>query len=290
MISLFDKVKSKTDNTIKYVFKLGNIGVVSEISYINKNDGKDIVCAPTQTSCNMGCKFCHLTGLNVAPISIEYQTIFDMIHWVLRDVSENNIGHENNTLLISYMGAGEPLLNIDGVMRSAMKVYDEYLQKYKSIRFAVASIIPKKELMERFIEEVRDSGLDFKFHLSLHFTDNEDRKSLMPHAIEPMMAINLLNKYANYVGKTEIHYTLIESKNDTRLHADSLIKSVKGINTTVKLLKFSDKKGADDLQRSSREDMFAKYLTDANIKVEMYDPPGRDIGASCGQFNLGRYL
>lgn len=283
MISLIDKIKSKTDNTIKYVFKLGSSGIISEISYINKNDGKDIVCVPTQTSCNMGCKFCHLTGLNVAAVSIEYQTIFDMIHHVVNDIEK-----KNNTLLISYMGAGEPLLNIDGVMRSAMKVYDEYLQKYQSIRFAVASIIPKKELMERFIDEVRDSGLDFKFHLSLHSLDDE-REKLMPHAIEPIMAINLLNKYANYVGKTEIHYTLIDSKNDTRTHADSLIKSIKGINTTVKLLKFSDKKG-EDLKRSSNEDVFAKYLTDANIKVEVYDPPGRDIGASCGQFNLGRYL
>lgn len=281
MISIIDKVKSKTDNTIKYVFKLGE--VISEASYINKNDGKDIICVPTQTSCNMGCKFCHLTGLNVASINIEYKTIFNMIECII-----NEIENKNNTLLISYMGAGEPLLNVDGVMRSAMKVYDEYLNLYKIVRFAIASIIPKKNLMERFIDEVKDSGLDFKFHLSLHFLEQEIRNELMPHAIEPITAINLLNKYANTTGKTEIHYTLIDCKNDSRQHADMLIDNIKGINTTVKLLQYSDKPGLN-LERSKKENKFVEYLTKANIRSELYDPPGRDIGAGCGQFNLGNY-
>lgn len=280
MISLIDKITSKTDNTIKYVFKFGN--VISEISYINKNDGKDIICSPTQTSCNMGCKFCHLTGLKIPAVNIYNQTIFDMIKHVADDIE-----NKHDTLLISYMGAGEPLLNIDGIIQSAMKVYDEFSGKYKNIRFAVASIIPRREYMERFMEEVKDSGLDFKFHLSLHFID-ENRKELMPAAINATEAINLLDKYSNYVGKTEIHYTLVDCKNDSRMHADNLIKNIKGINTTVKLLQFSDKTGVD-LKRSQKEDKFAEYLNKVNIKTEIYDPPGRDVGASCGQFNVGDY-
>lgn len=56
-------IKSTEDNTIKYIFKLDDTldNFLVEFSYINKNDGKDIICVPSQTMCNLACKFCHTT-------------------------------------------------------------------------------------------------------------------------------------------------------------------------------------------------------------------------------------
>jgi len=46
--------------TIKYIFYTED-KLVIEFSYIDKDDGKDIICVPSQTMCNIGCKFCHTT-------------------------------------------------------------------------------------------------------------------------------------------------------------------------------------------------------------------------------------
>lgn len=52
---LIEKIFSKTDNAIKFIFKTQDNFIV-EITYIDKNDGKDILCIPCQTMCNLGCK------------------------------------------------------------------------------------------------------------------------------------------------------------------------------------------------------------------------------------------
>ena len=59
-MNFIKKVHSSKDSTVKYIFKtLDNL--IVEFSYINKDDGKDIICIPSQTMCNIGCKFCHTT-------------------------------------------------------------------------------------------------------------------------------------------------------------------------------------------------------------------------------------
>jgi len=63
-MNLLEKIKSKTDNTIKYIFTTHD-NLVIEMAYINKNDGKDINCVPSQTSCKMKCKFCHITDVKL---------------------------------------------------------------------------------------------------------------------------------------------------------------------------------------------------------------------------------
>jgi len=55
---LKEVVNSTIDNTRKYIFYTED-KLVIEFSYINKNDGKDIICIPSQSFCNLGCKFCH---------------------------------------------------------------------------------------------------------------------------------------------------------------------------------------------------------------------------------------
>ena len=86
-----DKIKSKVDKTVKYIFSLSD-GLIAEVAYIDKDDGKDILCVSTQTACSMGCKFCHLTDtlgkLNVHNISAE--DISKMVSKTYSDLGLNN--------------------------------------------------------------------------------------------------------------------------------------------------------------------------------------------------------
>jgi len=112
-VKLLKKLSSKTDRTVKYIFLSRN--QVLEVSYIDKQDGKDIICVPTQTGCNLGCEFCHLTDQNLQldVRNLETQEIAATIEYVLDDLGLEN--KKDKTLLISFMGAGEPLLNIDNI-------------------------------------------------------------------------------------------------------------------------------------------------------------------------------
>ena len=57
-MELIKKVYSKVDSTVKYVFRyIDEFNI--EFSFIDKNDGKYIICVPCQTMCAMNCKFCH---------------------------------------------------------------------------------------------------------------------------------------------------------------------------------------------------------------------------------------
>ena len=59
-MTLIEIIKSEYDSTLKYIFKTAD-NLIVEFSYIDKNDGKDIICVPSQTMCNLACKFCHTT-------------------------------------------------------------------------------------------------------------------------------------------------------------------------------------------------------------------------------------
>ena len=63
-VTLKQRVSSKLDTTQKFLYTTDS-GKVLEISYIDKNDGKDILCAPTQSGCTQGCLFCHMTGSGI---------------------------------------------------------------------------------------------------------------------------------------------------------------------------------------------------------------------------------
>ena len=280
-MKLLDTIKSKIDNTAKYVF-LSN-GDILELSYIDKNDGKDIVVVPTQTSCNLGCKFCFLTGLNIPVRNLCRHEMVDGVKYVLMTCRD-----ENEVLLVSFMGCGEPLLNIDKTIK-AMNELVNIGYDYSLTRFAVASLVPSRHNLQRFTELVLKNQLLVKFHYSLHTTDDVLRKQLIPAAISSAEAIDGLKTYNITTGNAvEIHYSLMAGVNDSDSDAENLSKLLSETPFNVKILKLSEKNTAD-LKQSNRVEDFRSILSKNGIENEYYDPPGSDVGSSCGQFLVDYY-
>ncbi|MCL5017262.1 MAG: radical SAM protein [Patescibacteria group bacterium] len=288
IIRLLDVIRSKIDNTIKFVFL--SAGQVVEFSYINKNDGKDIICVPTQTACNMGCKFCFLSDIKIPIRNLETDEICALVDVVVSTLGLIKKEKLNHVLLVSYMGCGEPLLNIDNVIEAGRRI-QEYMKKdYRVVRFAVASMIPAMSLMETFIDKVKKAGLKMKFHLSLHSADHMVRKGLMPSAEPIEESVDLVEKFVNATGNSaEIHYALIKDINDRDIDAEMLAAILKGRPVSVKFLAHNAKPSID-FEESERVEYFRAKLEEAGIKTEFYRPPGWDVGSSCGQFLMDYYL
>ena len=115
MIKKLGVFKDYSDNSLKSVFAKDDNKIIEMTLLFNK-EGMDVVCAPTHHFCNLGCKMCHLTnkGLNKQMIPI---TIDDFIYALKETVNKNINGNlerrtDKKKLLISFMGVGEPLLNL----------------------------------------------------------------------------------------------------------------------------------------------------------------------------------
>lgn len=280
-MQLIDKVSSKVEDVQKFVFQEQKNAL--EVSYIRKGDGKDILCVPTQTSCNMGCTFCHLTPLNIKAINLEPEQIASLVQHSLELQPP-----ANDTLLISFMGAGEPLMNVPGLIGSALEIKNK-VQEYQNIRFAVSTIIPGKKPFYHFTREVVKYNLNFKLHWSLHFTNSEKRKSLMPSALNLKEGSELVKQYLQETGnQVEIHYTLIDGVNDRNEDVSNL-EALLDKRMTIKLLKFAPHQ-QETMEGSRNTLVFQQKLEQAGFKTEAYSPPGNDIGSACGMFTLDQYV
>ncbi len=282
------------DGTEKFVFSDEN-GII-EVTWIKNKEGIAVFCLPTHYYCNLGCKFCHLTESNngkkeMKPISSE--SLIECVNFI----SERYINHDK--VLFSFMGVGEPFLNIDLVF----DIYKYFKsESNKKVSLALASMMLTLSPFEEIIKE----GLPLKIHFSLHSPIDAKRKEVIPSARTSISeCLGLLEKYDSIVknypyiienfsnfhqrpSPTEIHYTIIEGVNDSEKDLSEMIKIGDCYKIPLKLIKFNPTK---NLKRSSKEKFWLKELSEKyNAPVSFYIPPGLNIGSSCGQFTKHYYL
>lgn len=295
-MKFIEKIYSKTDDAIKYIFKCED-NLIIEITYINKNDGKDILCIPSQTMCNLGCKFCHTTDYigKVKCRNLTSSELIESLLYVMND-SEIDIQNKQRILLISIMGCGEPLFNVEHLidMMTHIKRVGEIDLGIPYIRYAIATSIPKNK-WENFFQLtklIQENKLPVKIHLSLHYTFDLIRREWMPASLEIISSISAIDFYKKITGNAvEIHYTLIDGVNDTEQDAILLSTFFKGKDINIKFLFFNEKQSLH--YHASNKDkikIFKKHLDMNNIPYEYYMPPAIDIGGSCGQFLMETYL
>lgn len=286
------------DGTEKFVFETKN-GII-EVTWIKNKEGIAVFCLPTHHYCSLGCKFCHITEegdktRQMVPISAE-----SMIE-VLKFVLDNYI--HDHKFLFSFMGVGEPFLNIDLVFN----LYDYFKKNSdKTVSFALASMVLLPQQFERIIEKVNNENLPLKIHFSLHSPMDKIRKDIIPSASTTIaQCLNALKNYQTIVSSNpvvmknlsqfhkqpdavEIHYTVIDKINDSDKDLTKIIEIGKKYKIPLKILKFNPTKS---LNRSPRTEFWFKELSkNYGASVYLYAPPGPNIGSSCGQFTKHYYL
>ena len=300
------RIDSKIENVSKYIFP-GNI----ELVYLDNQTGKDIICIPSQTGCKLGCEFCHLTYRNDLKVSeLDSLTIGSYVEYIIKD--RQLAQTKNATLLLSFMGSGDPLLSVNYVHQviasvNHFRLHNEELKsKYKEFRASIATIFPSKKVASEFITSLDQastySGLTqpIKIHLSLHTTKQNLRNKLMPKALNITESIALISQYSRQVLEEsylrdlnvdfdnilEFNFTLCKD-NCNEEEAQRLAFLSKTPNIPVRLLKFSERPA--NTVTSATLIHKAKYiniLNEQKVKYQEYAPPGHDILAACGEFEF----
>lgn len=301
--------KDFQDESLKYVFDKGNNEII-EISLLFNKENIDVVCVPTHHFCNLGCKMCHLTnkGLNKQMKRIELNDFMEALLKTLVTLKGNELVRRTNKkqLLISFMGVGEPLLNLElikGVYKNEQLIKD--ILGYEEINYAISTMMPNDNVL-KLIEIVNSLNIPLKLHFSLHTPVNEDRKKLIPSTnVSIEEAFTYLLRYREVIQKNEIimnsyskfhrtndpveiHYTLIDNVNDGEKELETLCYLLKKYQIPIKFIRFNP---TNNLKRSNNEKTWIDTITD-NIKylrVKNYSPPGRQIGSSCGEFTKHYY-
>ena len=123
--------------------------------------------------------------------------------------------------------------------------------------------------------------------LSLHASDDETRKSLMPVANKYTIA-QILEACDYFFQKTgrrvSFEYSLVAGVNDTEEEAGKLVSLLKGKNCHVNLIPVNPIKERDYRQSDKVAiDKFKNKLEKNRINVTIRREMGRDIEGACGQ-------
>ena len=158
---------SKIDGTQKYLFMLSDGSVIESV--LMKYHHGNSVCISTQVGCRMGCRFCAST-LDGLERNLKPSEMLDEIYRIQKLTGER----VSNIVL---MGTGEPMDNFDNVIKFLKLISDEnglHISQ-RNITISTCGIVDG-------IRKLADSGVQVTLALSLHASDDETRKSLMPVA------------------------------------------------------------------------------------------------------------
>ena len=267
------KVKQTSiDGTIKYLVEYPDGECVETVLMRFDNRANLTACVSCQVGCAVNCSFC-ATGKGGFKRNLTYQEIIEQVLTIQRDTGLKVTN-------VVFMGQGEPLLNLDNVLKALEIFNDDFQIGARRITISTSGIVPK-------IYELADSELQSTLAISLHAPNHKLRAELMP--IENKYHIDDLKKaLLNYVDKTgrriTIEYILIHGFNDTTECAKELAFLLRDIKCNVNLIPYNSVVENDYKKPSGNDIMKFKYLIEhSGKKVTVRLERGADIDAACGQ-------
>lgn len=257
------------DGTEKFLFPTAD-GQQVETVYI-PTDEHGTVCVSTQVGCKMGCRFCR-TGRQGWHGNLTAADILAQVYWLRRERKVTNM---------VVMGQGEPLDNVDNVLR-ALRILTE--QAGWSPHRITVSTVGIRAGLERFLAESA-----CHLAISLHSAIPAQRRQLMPAegALPVAEIVEMLRGYDfSHQRRLSFEYLLIKGVNDSPLHAKEVAKLLRGLDCRVNLIRFHDI-GDTEWQAPDEQTLvsFRDYLTKHGTYATIRRSRGEDIAAACGMLS-----
>jgi 23S rRNA (adenine2503-C2)-methyltransferase len=264
------------DGSNKLLLELGD-GERIETVYLPYPD-RTSVCVSSQAGCAMACAFC-ATGLGGFRRNL---TAAEIIAQPLLAMRKDNASRPTH---IVFMGMGEPLLNLNNVLRSIYLMHDEMGIPMRHITVSTVGIL-------NGIQRLAQEKLQLTLAVSLHAPEDELRHRLIPTSLKTRVS-DIVDAAKDYVDKTgrrvTFEYVLLGGVNDHADHARKLARLCKGWPSHVNLIPWNAVPDATleeaaftapdpaDLKR------FATILEQAGVSVTQRVQRGADVAAACGQ-------
>ena len=279
------KVESRyisSDGTRRYLMKTHD-GLPVETVFIPE-EHRDTICFSSQSGCPLQCTFCLTAQLGLLR-SLTPGEIVEQILIALNDAYGVGVKPPRGINLVG-MGAGEPFLNFDSLLKALRIMADRnglYIVSNR-VTISTAGIVPK--ILD--LAKVSDRP---HLAISLAAPTDELRNELMP--INKRWPLEELLKACKVFEKTlkpgelfTFEYVMLAGVNDSEEQARQLANLLNrhGLKAKVNLIPHNP---AEPLPyRPSPEETvsrFKKILESKGIHTYVRRPRGRDIFAACGQ-------
>jgi 23S rRNA (adenine2503-C2)-methyltransferase len=262
------KVQVSVDGTKKYLFPTQNNKFI-EAAYIPE-ETRSTLCVSSQVGCKMGCLFC-MTGKQGFQSNLTAGEIVNQVR---------NLPERENLTNIVYMGMGEPLDNLDELMKS-LEIFTSdwgFAWSPKRITVSTIGIVPA---MKTFLE-------NSQCHLavSMHTPFDEERKKLMPiQTVYPLQEVIETIRAFDFGKQRRVsfEYIMFDGINDTPRHVKEMARILNGIRCRVNLIRFHPIPNTPLL--GSSEEAIEKFMVGLNakgIRTTIRASRGLDIYAACG--------
>ena len=272
--------QTSIDGTIKWLLEFED-GAKAETVFIPEED-RGTLCISSQVGCTLNCSFCH-TGTQKLVRNLSSSELVGQILIAFDELSawpSAQIGRPLTNIVL--MGMGEPLYNLDNVIKALKIIMDNEgisISK-RRITLSTSGIVP----------EFSRCGLetDVNLAISLHAVTDDVRDILVP--INQKYPIkDLLNACREYPGvsnsrRITFEYVMLKGINDSTSDARALIKLMEGIPAKINLIPFNPWPGSPyECSEKKKIEEFAKIVLKAGYPSPVRTPRGDDILAACGQ-------
>lgn len=262
------------DGTVKYLYRTGE-GHFVEAVYIPEED-RATLCVSSQVGCKMNCKFC-MTGKQGFAANLTSHQIINQI---------SSLPEREKLTNVVMMGMGEPLDNLDEVLKALEVMTASYGYGWSPKRITLSSVGLRKGL-KRFIEES-----DCHLAISLHSPVPLQRRDLMPaeKAFSITEIVELLRNYDfSKQRRLSFEYIVFKGVNDSLTYAKELLKLLRGVDCRINLIRFHAIPGVD-LEGTDMETMtaFRDCLTSHGLFTTIRSSRGEDIFAACGMLSTAK--
>ena len=265
------KLKSKNEDTIKYLFETNDHKLIESVSIIDS--GRHTLCISSQIGCSVDCDFCATGKMGI----IRNLNCGEIIQQLISISAERKQKITN----IVFMGMGEPFLNYANVIKACKIINDPsgFNLSSKRITISTSGILP---IMKQFILEKHK----YKLAISLNASNNSDRDKLIPinkkWPIEDILDTIKDYKYQKY-RPIMFEYVLINGVNDSIENAIELSNLLKKIHCKINIIPYNETE--KNYKRSKNIEKFVTKLNEikSNYRVLIRWSKGQDIDAACGQ-------
>ncbi|HJP93538.1 MAG TPA: 23S rRNA (adenine(2503)-C(2))-methyltransferase RlmN [Pyrinomonadaceae bacterium] len=271
-----------TDGTRRYLMKTHD-GLPVETVFIPE-EHRDTICFSSQSGCPLQCTFCLTAQLGLLR-SLTAGEIVEQILIALNDAYGAGVKPPRGTNLVA-MGAGEPLLNLESLLK-ALRVMADPQGLYivpNRVTVSTAGVVPK-------ILDLAKTSDRPHLAISLAAPTDELRNELMPinkkwRLDELLSACKVFEKTLKSGERLTFEYVMLDGVNDSEEQARQLANLLNRHNIKAKV-NLIPHNPADPLpyrpSTDAKVERFKNILETKGIHAFVRRPRGRDIFAACGQ-------
>lgn len=270
--------RESADGSAKFLFLLEDGRKIEAVLMPDPKGAYWTMCISSQVGCAVDCKFC-LTGKNGFFRNMRADEIVDQLlfgrRWLL-DRDPKSVFRN-----IVFMGMGEPLLNVDAVVRTIRLATHVEGCDFSPRRITVSTsgIVPGMDALGA-------ANTGALLAISLNAPTQEERERIMPITKKyPLKdVVEAAARFPLKAGKRVTYeYVMLSGVNDTMAHADAIVRLLKGHTCKVNLIPFNPN-SALPFERPQREqvDAFADRLAAHHLTVSVRWSKALDVSGACG--------